>query len=333
MGKDYGIYNIENERSGELFNCQAVQDKLEKKSEFIVKEGTVAFILNDGVRQQTLQPGRYEIFGKKHGLAGTFDKKRISTLRVIFISNKDAKKIVKWGIPNTEMPLTDPLTDVDYKLGAFGDIEIQISNPEKFFTEWLTAESNMSIEGFQELMLPKLKSIVSGAIIKTIETQGIPYSQVAGKRNAIAEEVIGIVRAEFEKKFGISVSDFLITNTLIPQDDLDKLESAKRENKDEIKTKQRKIDEKAEQDEERKAVIAELERLNNRENEKIKLLADLEMKNRQMYLDVCRHIGWEPKPKTMVDAPVAGTFCTSCGSKAESGHAFCSKCGKKIKGE
>jgi membrane protease subunit (stomatin/prohibitin family) len=229
MKKTYEKYNIENERPGEIFNCQAVQDRLDKDSEFIVKEGFVAFVLADGVRLQTVNPGRYEIFGKKDGLAGTFDKKRVSTLRVIYISNRDAKKEVKWGIPNNEMNAQDPATEVDFRMGAYGTMTIQVANPEKFFTEWLTDKSTLTVEDFQGLILPTVKDKVRTAIVKTLNNDKIRYHQLDEKTSEIAQAVKSEIKAEFEKHFGITVVNFIISKITVPDEDKAEIKAAARE--------------------------------------------------------------------------------------------------------
>jgi len=345
MGKDFKNFNIVNEKKGELFNRQRVDEDLErkdKKAELVVEEGNVAFVLLDGTRQKTLAPGRYEIFGKKDGLAGIFDKKRISTLSIVFMANKTGKKDVNWGIPNREMELQDPLTEVDYKMGAFGMMAIQVANPEQFFTEWMTDKKDFGIDDFQAMMLPRLKSIVKTAIIKTIKEQRLMYHQLDENVEEISKGVHNSIRAEFERNLAINVVEFIINKITIDEQGKEEIKAVLRENKEEMKAKQKQLEEeqkakelKAEQKADMQEIIAMLERQEDRDFDKQKYMMELEAKDRQMYLSVCRAIGWESssikdQEKRITQNKDKILNCPKCTTEYKEGAKFCPECAHKL---
>jgi membrane protease subunit (stomatin/prohibitin family) len=229
---EFKNFNITNTAVGELFSRQKIAADLEKKdkeAELVVSEGNVAFLILDGKKQATLAPNRYKVFGKKDGLADKFDKKRLDTLEVVFVSNKSSKKDVAWGIPHREMESIDPTTKTDYHIGAYGIITVQISNPERFFGEWLTDKKTFSVEDFQVLLLPRIKVMVKSAILNTIEKQNLAYHQLDARAPEISKTVYEIIKPELEKTFAINVTEFIINKITIPDEDKEQIKLARKE--------------------------------------------------------------------------------------------------------
>ncbi|MCL2861599.1 MAG: SPFH domain-containing protein [Firmicutes bacterium] len=321
--KDFSTYNIQNERPGDLFSRQCVLDTVTKKSEFIVADGYVAFVLRDGVRQETIRSGRHQLFGRK-GVFGKIDVKRMGGFNIIFVSNNTSKNIVPWGIPSKEMEMKDPLTGVDFSMASHGEMTIRVANPEKFYEEWLVNKpEGFSVLDFQTLALTKIKIKVREAILKTIREQDIPYHRVDERTNDIARGVLKILQNEFATHFGINVADFGIIKITIPQDRKEEMMKkydtarAKREEKDDIRE-----------------TLDMLERMQDREWEKEKFLIELKARNYDKYLQVCRAIGWEgtaqTKAKGKAENVKAGGFCNKCGKMFAEGCEFCSGCGNRV---
>lgn len=334
MSKDYSIYNIVNEGRGELFHRQQIADNLDEKSEFIVEDGYIAFLVKDGTRQETIKPGRHVIFNqtaglfgrkKTEGLAGGFDKKRSGVLNIVYVSNNSAKKAIKWGIPSAEMEMRDPLTKVDFMMSAFGEMTVKVAYPEKFYEEWLTDKAEgFSVDDFQALALSKIKEKVKSAIIQTIRWHMIPYHEIDENTEKIAKGVLDIIKENFSAHFGINVTDFVITKIAIPDDKKREIRGKYDGDQAEIKAKEKKQEAK----DDAKDAIAEAERLTDKAWEREKYLLELKSRDYEKYLRVSQEIGWETGAEKK--AKQGGGFCAKCGNPYAEGSVFCPKCGKKV---
>jgi len=335
MAKDYSAYNIENEGKGELFHRQPLAmkaDRIDKKSQFVVEAGDVAFVILNGVRQETLEPGRYLVFDRLFrgdGLAGRYDKKHLAGLSIVYVSNNSTKNNVKWGIPHQEMEMRDPFTQVDFMMGAFGEMTIHVANPQKFFEEWLTGKKEgFSAEDFKDLALAKIKEKVKTAIIKTIREQKIPYHEMDGDNTEkIAKGALSIIAEDFVKHFGIGVSELIINKINVLEDGKKEMRRKYDDDQREIKNKQTKAEAKIEEKED----LAERERLDDKEWERKKYLLEVETKRSEKYMDVTQTIGWEPKAGGTANSRAGGGFCNKCGKPYDQGDEFCPGCGSKIK--
>lgn len=292
--------------NNDLFIRKSCTD-LDKNAQVIVEETHCAIMIKDGEMIDTLSAGKYPIFDKKD--------KGVSRVDIIYMS-KTAKLKANWGTLN-KLVLRDVLTDLPMEVGANGEYEVQIKDPRKFYLELVGADKNFTLDKLKERLQGRILSEIEPVVAKVVREQNVAYYDLAEKKNVIAKEVFETIAKMFEKDYGISLYSFVISKIFVANENIDKIENELKNRREEKTAKE---------------LAEEVERLGDKEFDREVLLKQLEDANYDKYLEVCKLIGCEPRPKAEKEAEqVDGKkFCNECGEACNSSDKFCSKCGNKL---
>ena len=313
-----------------------VDKELDKNAKIVVEPSHVAFIIKNGKILETLEGGEYPVYDKKRDLARHFifgKKVNVDSAHIVYVS-KTTKVKMPWGTPR-QMDMRDPVTDLLIKVGASGDFEIRVGDPRKFFLEVVGLEKDFSITKFQDRVLDKMMSEFQPTLAKVLREKQLTFYHLDEYRKEIAAAIAPILGEILEKNYGVTMLDFYINAIIIPEQMKQQIEAALAETRQEKKDKAKKAEEKQEWKEE----LAEMERLADKADDKewarIKFMAELETRNREAYLEVCKAIGWEKNGKgngnkfcPKCGEPVDGDFCGGCGHQIKATTKVCPKCNK-----
>ncbi len=317
----------------ELFRKQCMDDGYATDAVIIVPDTHNAIVVRDGQAMPTLDSGSHKIFEtKKSGLFGLGKPKKLDfTVDVIYMS-KTYKLRVPWGT-RSKFDFVDSVTDEAFKIGANGEFYVQICNPRKAYLELIGASKLYKVEDLQEYLLNQMLAVINPAISAAMRRNCIRYYEVVEYTKKIEEDVFPELNKMFEEQYGLKLFKFIINKIFISDEDIARLEQARKamsqEQKDEIKqareeekARQKKLEEKADA----KEIAAELERLGDKEWEREKWLRELESKDYEKYLEVLKVIGATADAKN----PKGAHFCSKCGHSYENGDKFCPGCGKPV---
>ena len=294
-------------------------DILNPDAEIIVPETHVCIFVKDGMFMDELKGGRHPIFEykKKFGLF----KQKVGAVSVdlVFIS-KTARLKVMWGT-NDPFNFRDELTDMLIHVRAYGEFEVRVANPRKFYSELVGSDKNFTIEDLQRRLLGRLLSEVEPIIYKTLKVNHISFDEISLYKLDIAKSIKSSLSEMFLNDYGLEVCSFVIGNINPLEEEIEILES-KRER---LKIKQEaKLN--------AKEIAAEIERLSDKEFERNKILHDLESKDRDKYYEVLKILGW-PSTNNHV-SKVSDTsnkkICPTCKTIYDSSVSFCPKDGTKL---
>ncbi len=314
-------YEGSNEELFVKFRC----DNLAANAQLIVPETHNAILIKDGSAMETYNSGRYDIFDTKKGFLGFGLKKTGAlTVDVIYLS-KGAKLEICWGTPN-KFDFRDPVSDIAIEVGASGHMEVRIEEPRKAYIELIGALKSFSTDEFRDRLLNRIVDKIGPAIAKYLREQKLAYYQFEENREIIANNVFGDMKKIFSE-YGIELCSFSLGKIFIPQDQKVRIEEYIQQHKEEVKEEEKRIRDKRELQE----AMLELERLQDKEWEKEKYLRGLEIKNKELYLNVTREIGWESAGGKVAGKNVSGQkFCTKCGASYSNDAVFCSGCGERV---
>ncbi len=293
--------------NNDLFTRKSCTD-LDKDAQVIVEETHSAILIKDGEMVNTLSGGRYPIYEKKD--------KHILKVDVIYMS-KTAKLKVFWGTIN-KLNVKDPQTNLTIEVGANGEFEVQIKEPRKFYLELVGADKTFTVDKLKERLQGRVLNEIEPLIAKTMREENLAYYDLAEKKQIIAKNIMPELVKMFEREYGLTMFSFIISKIFIPQEYIDKIEK---------ELANRKAEEKAEKT--AKEYAAELERLADKQWERELLLKQLEDKNYEKYLEVCKILGWESRGRSESKSS-NNTFCTECGHQVHPGDKFCPGCGKPV---
>lgn len=185
---------------------------LQNNSTVIIGPGQAMLFVNEGKPEGVIsQPGTIDLqtanipfvtsmlsvfrgFDSKHkGKAFFFNVARISN--------------VKWG---TKSPLkyADPVYKFPVGLRAFGNYTFTITDPMKFFTEFVGDRDQMTLEEFKETINSRIGTPISDALASA----RFSFIEIDSNREELSKQVGQKIAAEFSA-FGFTMNDFRIENT------------------------------------------------------------------------------------------------------------------------
>lgn len=224
MAKKRLIQQPENEKVDSLFvriaipNCSA-------NDTVIVEESNNAIVIKNGQLLQSLNPGKHQLV--KYGMSKEL-------YEVVFFP-KTSKIKMLWGTKE-QFSLRDPLEDVVLRVGANGEIDVQIISPRKFFLELGNKKDNFTINDLKESMQAKLLTYLEEFISKYMTQNKISYDSLEEKKNLVANEIRPYVSSKIENDFGLKIASLTINGVIIPNQYINELVKA-RENRLELTDK------------------------------------------------------------------------------------------------
>lgn len=294
-------------------------DEMDVSAQVIVEDTHSAILIKDGKMQETLSAGAYPLFDKKRGLFKDY-KVGSFTVSLIYMS-KTAEMKGRWGTP-TPFDFRDPIVDLPITIGASGEYGVRIYDPRQFYLTYIGANKDCTVEDFAARVRERLISIIKPAIAKQITEKKLSYYDLVNSTEDIANAVLPVLQEMFRKEYGLDITYFIISSIVIKPEDKRKIEEALQK----VRDKKEAEEELRRQKEDYKWWVAEYERLEDRKFEREKLMRELEARDYEKYLEVCKIVGW----KGSADTKNGGMFCTNCGAPYTAGDKFCGKCGHKV---
>lgn len=305
-----------------------------KKAAIVVPLTHTAIIIKGGGDYRYYKSGTYRVFDswrEKHKW------KKELPVEVVYIP-KETRVQIRWGTPN-RIKYRDEASNKVITVGARGEFDVSVSNPEQFFRKVVGAKKEFDLREFSKRFGETVASEFVEIFFKVVSEKHLTYDKFMANKKEIASRIEEILNAQFEKEWGISMQHFLIADFDITDEDMNAIEEFAAE-----KARQERM----------QKILAELERLDDKQWEREKYLRELELQDKEMYYGVLKVIGKREdvfaarpaycpccgKPYKATDSfcPHCGeklgkktVICENCKSENDSEALFCSRCGKKLK--
>lgn len=182
----------------------------------LVDEAHSAIIIKNGGLGQTLNVG-------KHQLTKFASSKDV--VEVIFFP-KTSKMKMLWGTKQ-QFDFRDPVEDVVLKVGANGELEVQVTSPRKFFLELGKGKNNFTSVDLKDRIQAKLIAYLEEFIGKVMNIKKMSYDQMEENKTVLAKEIKPLISNELEKDFGIKLASITINGVIIPNQYLNQLIQAR----------------------------------------------------------------------------------------------------------
>jgi membrane protease subunit (stomatin/prohibitin family) len=194
-----------------IFN-QAIQDG----AKLVVREGQFAVFQSEGKMSEPFTPGTFTLNSRTKAVTSFFDSIKYQLNYpykgdVFFVSSRQFVD-QKWGTPG---PI--PMSDAQFgmvNVRAFGNFSYRIVNPVQFLRELV---GNMGVFSTEEVN-GQLKRKLSSAFIDSLGEANIPLLKLASKYLDLGEELCKRMSPEFEERFGIKITDFVIERVSMPKE-------------------------------------------------------------------------------------------------------------------
>ncbi len=304
-----------------------------KKDAFEVPETHVAYVIKNGGDEQFYKSGIHRVFNGKNEIKEWKKWKKWknkSTIDVIYIP-KETNLIIPWGTP-VKFKYRDFSSSRVINIGANGQFRIEIKNPEQFRRKVVGPLQKFVLKDFQKEFLIDVINEFRDVFLRVVKEEKLTYDEFDANLKLIGSKVGKILSNMFEGSWGIGLADFYIKEIFIEEEDMNAVEESAAE-----RQKQAKVDAEEKKKHERlKEILAELERLEDKQWEREKYLRQLELQDKSAYYEVMKVIGNHVKPVPQVlKCPVCQTeykatdkFCPHCGKRVSKDPIICPVCGR-----
>ena len=301
------VIKCEGDNNAVLFRKMPLDD-YSQDTAIIVPDTLNAIIIKDGIALETLSSGKHKIFSKK----SDYFKEALNKdtqIDVIYVS-KTAKLNLLWGTKD-KFDMRDPITGIPIKLGASGEMELQISNPRKAYLELIGQSKEFNTDILKERLQGRLLAEVQYQIANVMKDKNLSYDRLGEVLLPVGNAVLPHIADMFDKDYGLKVFSFTISRVIISDDDVKAIASAKDAHGALERAKAEKIDK---------------ERLDDKNYQRQLDLKRLEREDYAKYLEVCRIVGWPSEKKDS-----KASVCSNCGVKITADMKFCPVCGMELK--
>lgn len=191
-------------------------------SQIIVNESQVAIFIRDGKLAGKFEAGRHMVTLNNLLLSKeNFDEEDVSFHSQLFFVTKTLQTNQRWGT-DSKIRMFDPLSGLHVELGACGTYNYRINDYEKFlfYIVGLGTSLNNGISS-EEISLkfrPNVVNAVKSFLGKIIKENDINILEVDLHTQQISEGLIIEINKQIEK-FGIELTDFIVSSILTPDSD------------------------------------------------------------------------------------------------------------------
>lgn len=302
----------------DIFVRKPVND-YSKDDVVIVAETHCAMLLKDGKLQDTLAPGRYPLFELEKKFFGLVREKTDTDVVLLYVS-KTAELLVRWGTP-TQFTFRDPVTGIAVRVGASGEFGVKVKNPVMLYKELIGAQHGFGVEDLRNRLRGRMLNEIEPTIARVMREKQLSYTEFTEHKQEVGASIAPVIGKMFEDSYGLQITYFIISNVVINGDDAQKIEAELKRKRAEEEQKARKEAEK----EDYKWWVSEYERLDDKRFEREMLMRELEAKDKDKYLEVCKIVGWQGGGSNS-----GKSFCPNCGHEYPAGARFCGNCGKPV---
>ena len=266
-----------------------------------------AIVIKGGGDMRYYQSGTYDVFDDKKEIKNW---KSGLSVEIIYIP-KDTRVLIKWGTPN-RLRYRDEASNKVITVGARGEFDISVTNPEQFFRKVVGAKKEFNLMEFRKRYSETVATEFADIFLKIVSDEKLTYDQFSANKKTIGIKMGEILSPMFEKDWGLSVLNFKIADFDLTDEDMDAIEDFAAE-----KQKQEKL----------KEYLAEIERLDDKQWEREKYLRQLELEDKQAYYEVLKVVGNRPV------APQEPLVCPKCKAVYKPTDKFCPNCGEHLSKE
>ena len=191
-------------------------------SQIIVNESQVALFIRDGKLVGKFESGRHSITLNNLLLSkDNYDEEDASFHSQLFFITKTFQTNQRWGT-DSKVRMFDPLSGLHVELGACGTYNFHIIDCEKFlfYVVGLGTPLTDGIKG-EEISIkfrPNVINAVKSFLGKIIKENNINILEVDLHISKISDDLLVEINKQIAK-FGIELTDFIISNILTPDDD------------------------------------------------------------------------------------------------------------------
>ncbi|MDE7182408.1 MAG: SPFH domain-containing protein [Clostridia bacterium] len=290
----------------------------------------------------------------------------VRSLVVLYIS-KTVKLTLRWGTQQHQrFEYVDPKIGKPVSVGAFGVMDIRVSDPRQFYEELVAGSQSFSVEELQNRIRTRVVDDVIREISNTLRDKKVSYVDFNASKYEIQSQVQRELSQRFIGYFGFEVCDFIIENINLPEeqereikdiyeeDSIFDREALRDKRRQEIEEREylasrhqkelayadadlddklykRSLDREREQEEhERKMRHEDEDRAWARESKLIDNEYDLSGKAIDAYKEVGIAYGGAEKVRANESTQNIGHHCSVCGTAYKPDAKFCPSCGSVI---
>ncbi len=185
---------------------------LQTHSSVIIGPGQSLLFVNEGKPEGIWdKPGRTDIktanipiLTKLLSVFRAFDSKHKGK---IYYFNMNDLPNIKWGTKTT-LKYNDPVYKFLVRLQAFGNYTFKITDPMKFFTEFVGDRDSMTTAEFREVINARIQTPITDALASA----GHSVVEIDSQREELSAEIAEKITKEFEP-FGFTMHDFRVEGT------------------------------------------------------------------------------------------------------------------------
>ena len=148
----------------------------------------------------------------------------IHSLKVMYVS-KTVRVTIKWGTQiHQRINYRDPQIGKIVSVGAFGETDVKVSDPSKFYLNLVASFGDMcSIENLQERIRTLVVDETIKAVGKVINEKKPSYVEFQSAKSDVQIEVGNYLSSKFADEFGFEVSNFIIDSLNLPPEQADEI--------------------------------------------------------------------------------------------------------------
>lgn len=157
----------------------------------------------------------------------------IRTLKIMYVS-KTVRVTINWGTQEKQrIPYRDPKIGKIVSVGAYGEAEVKVSDPSKFYLNLVSNFGDtFSIDNLQERIRTLVVDETVKAIGKVINEKKLSYVDFEPAKFDIQKEVGDYLSVKFTNTFGFEVFDFIIKNMNLAQEEEEEIKRIYAEDSD-----------------------------------------------------------------------------------------------------
>lgn len=191
-------------------------------SQIVVNESQVAIFIRDGKLAGKFEAGRHSVtLGNLLLSKDNFDEENVSFHSQLFFVSKTFQTNQRWGT-DSKIRMFDPLSGLHVELGACGTYNYRICDYEKFLFYVVglgtSLEEGVKSDEISLKFRPNVVSVVKNFLGKIIKENDVNILEVDLHIQEISEAMLAEINKQIAK-FGIELTDFIISNILTPDDD------------------------------------------------------------------------------------------------------------------
>ena len=198
-------------------------------SVLIVHESQQAVFLGDGIALEPFKAGRYTLDPNQLPLLQKIISRNEQMMHSeVYFINMTTHMGIKWGT-DTKVRLFDPASGLHVELGAYGQLNLQVSDAKQLLlkivgtAKELIQETNSDESKLSENLMSKFRALIMNKVksnlAKTIKEKNINVLEIDEYLEDISNDLkdkINLALAEY----GLMMPEFYVTTIITPDDDM-----------------------------------------------------------------------------------------------------------------